>query len=158
MPSLAGSLLSLTSLVGTLGELGIVKKHLLQASREILLAVQGLLEFADDYVSNLSSSADHQQTLRAAINYAHKTIRLVANQLPRGDDEAYRALHRKVMNSILEVIEAEIRKNTRQKSQKAQMKVEVFEAIRNVLLRETYERESRAATKPRSEKKHDQPI
>lgn len=143
MPSLASSLLNLTSLVGTLGELGIVKKHLLGASREILLAVQGLLEFADQHVSGVSAGgSNHQQTLHGVITYAHKTLRAVTRQLPRGDEEEYRALHQKVMNSILEVIEAEIRKNARQKHQKAKMKAEVFSAIRNVLLRETYERES----------------
>jgi hypothetical protein len=154
MPSLTSSLLNLTSLVGTLGELGIVKKHLLRASREVLLAIQGLLEFADQYVSNPNAGSDHQQTIHAAINYAQKTLRSLTKQLPRGDEEEYRALHRKVMNSILEVIEGEIRKNTRQKNQKAKMKVEVFDAIRNVLLRETYERETQESDtgKGRSEK------
>jgi len=51
-------------------------------------------------------------------------------------------MHRKVMNSILEVLEKEIRKNAKLKNQQAKMKAEVYEAIRNVLLKQMYEQET----------------
>ncbi len=138
------NLINLTSLLGGLSELGTVKKHLLRASREVLLAVQGLLEFVEQYVSGSSSTTDRQQTLQAAISYAQKTLRSITRQIPRGDEDEFQALHRKVVGSILEVLEGEIRKNNRQKTQKAKMKAEVFQAIRNVLLKEMYEPEVEA--------------
>lgn len=141
MPSLAGSLLNLSSLLNGLSELGPVKKHLFRASREFLLAVHSLLNFADQYVSNLSREPDHQQMIRTTISYAQKTIRTIAGQLPRGDEEEYRTLHRKVMKSILEVLDGEIRKNSRSANPKARMKVEVFQAIRNVLTKEINEKD-----------------
>ncbi len=142
MPSLAGNLLNLGSLLDGLSELGVVKKHLLRAGREVLMAVQGLLGFADQYVSAKTTPSEHQQTISSAISYAQKTLRALAQQLPRGDEEEYRSLHRKVMNSILEVLEKEIRKNTKLKSQQAKMKAEVYDAIRNVLLKQMVEQES----------------
>lgn len=147
MALLTDSLVGLTSILSGLSELGIVKKHLLRASREVLLAVQGLLEVVEQYVGE---KPDSQQSLHSVLTYAQKMIRHVAHQLPRGDEDEYRSLHRKVMNSILEVIEGEIRKNKRrrqtghanQTSQTAKMKVEVLEAIRNVLLKEVYEQQT----------------
>ncbi len=106
------------------------------------MAVQGLLGFADQYVSAKTSNSDHQQTISHAITYAQKTLRTLAQQLPRGDEEEYMALHRKVMGSILEVLEREMRKNAKLKSQQAKMKAEVYEAIRNVLLKQMYEQET----------------
>ena len=144
MPSLAGSLLTLSSFLNGLSEFSDVKKHLLRASREVLLAVQGLLEVAEQYVA---SSADNPQSLSGVISYAQKTIRTIARQLPHGNEEEYRMLHRKVMNSILDVIEGEIRKSSRVKNPKSKMKSEVFEAIRNVLLKETYEQETKGRPK-----------
>lgn len=154
MPSLTGNILNIASLLDGLSELGIVKKHLLRAGREVLMAVQGLLGFADQYVSARATGAEHQQTISSAITYAQKTLRNLAQQLPRGDEEEYRALHRKVMGSILEVLEREIRKNAgspeskvrksqnSQQSQNSKMKAEVYEAIRNVLLKQMYEQET----------------
>ena len=142
MASLTGSLLSLGSLLDGFSELGIVKKHLLRAGREILMAIQGLLGFADQYVSAKTTPSEHQQTISNAISFAQKTLRALAQQLPRVDEEEYRSLHRKVMNSILEVLEREIRKNAKQKNQQARMKAEVYDAIRNVLLKQMYEQES----------------
>jgi len=132
----AAGLLNISSLLGGLSELGVVKKHLFRASREILLAVNSLLGFADQYVSSLATEEQHQQILRNAISFAQKSLRAIARQLPRGDEEEYRTLHGKVMRSILEVLDGEIRKNSRLTSQKGRMKVEVFQAIRNVLLKE----------------------
>lgn len=142
MPSLAGSLLNLGTLLDGLSELGPVKKHLLRAGREVLLAIQGLLGVADQYVSSRMSGADHQQTISHAISYAQKTLRNLAQQLPRSDEEEYRSLHRKVMGSILEVLEREIRKNAKLRNQSSKMKAEVYQAIRNVLLKQLYEQES----------------
>lgn len=143
MPTLTGSFLNIASLLNGLSELGIVKKHLLRASREVLMAVQSVLSFADQYVTDRTEDTDPQQAVRQAISYAQKTLRMLAQQLPRGDEEEYRTLHRKVMNSILEVIEKEIGKNKKSKAQKSQMKSEVLEAIRNVLLKEMYEQETK---------------
>lgn len=152
MASLAGNLLNLGSLLDGLSELGVVKKHLLRAGREVLMAVQGLLGFADQYVSAQYSAkttpSEHQQTISSAIGYAQKTLRALAQQLPRGDEEEYRFLHRKVMSSILEVLEKEIRKNTKLKNQQAKMKAEVYDAIRNVLLKQMYEQETSTEEKP----------
>ena len=142
MPSLTGSLLNLGTLLDGLSELGVVKKHLLRAGREVLMAIQGLLGFADQYVSAKATDSDHQQTISNAISYAQKTLQSLAQQLPRTDEEEYRFLHRKVMNSILEVLEKEISKNTKAKNQQSKMKAEVYEAIRNVLLNQMYERET----------------
>lgn len=147
MPTLTNSLLNLTSLFGTLSELGPVKKHLFRASREILLAVNSLLGFADQYVSGFSAHSgqnERQEMVRAAIRYARKSVRSIARQLPRGDAEEYRTLHRKVMSSILDVLEGEILKNSKLTTAKAKMKVEVFQAIRNVLLKEMDEEEIRS--------------
>jgi hypothetical protein len=146
MPSLTSNFLNIGSLLDGLSELGIVKKHLLRAGREILMAVQSLLGFADQYVSAKASDSDHQQTISNAINYAQKTLHALAQQLPRTDEEEYRSLHRKVMNSILEVLEKEIRKNTKLKNQQSKMKAEVYEAIRNVLLKQMYEQETTQET------------
>jgi len=142
MSSFAGGLLNIGSLLDSLSELGIVKKHLLRAGREILMAIQSLLGFADQYVSAKSTDSEHQQTISHAISYAQKTLRTLAQQLPRTDEEEYRSMHRKVMNSILEVLEKEIRKNAKLKNQQAKMKAEVYEAIRNVLLKQMYEQET----------------
>jgi hypothetical protein len=145
MTTLSGSLLNLSSLVDGLAELGLVKKHLLRASREVLLAVQGLLGFAEQYVSGHLSGNESQQTIQHVIGYAQRTLKTLAHQLPRSDEEEYRTLHRKVMNSILDVLESEIRKNTKsknQKSPKSMMKAEVLEAIRKVLLKQMYEEET----------------
>ncbi|HSA60076.1 MAG TPA: hypothetical protein VLJ37_10375 [bacterium] len=139
MPTLSSSFLNLTSLLDGLSELGIVKKHLLRASREVLLAVDGLLGFAEQQVTGRLSGADSQQTVQNVINYAQKTLKTLAQQLPRTDEDEYRSLHRKVMNSILDVLEGEISKNVRAKNQKAKMKAEVLEAIRKVLLKQMYE-------------------
>lgn len=141
MPTLTSSLIQLTSLMEHLSGLGDVKKHLFRASREILLAFQELLEMVEQYAANLLSKTDQQQTIQGIINYAQKMIRNIVKQLPRADEEDYRVLHRKVMNSILEVLEGEIRKNGRTHNPKSKMKVEVFQAIRNVLLKEMYEQE-----------------
>ena len=137
---LSSGLLNLSSLLGGLAELAPVKKHLLRASREILMAVQGLLNFADQHVSS-SDEKDQQQTIHQAISFAQKTLRHLARQLPKGDEEEYRTLHRKVMMSILDVLDTEIQKNERSKNQKTKMKAEVFQAIRKVLLRQMYEQE-----------------
>src|SRR3989338_6958 len=139
MPSLTGNILNLGSLLDGLSELGIVKKHLLRASREVLLAIQSLLGFADQYVSGGTDGSDHQQTISNAIGFAQKTLQNLSQQLPRSDEDECRSLHRKVMGSILEVLEREIGKNARHKTQKSKMKEEVFEAIRNVLLKQMYE-------------------
>lgn len=136
MPSFTSSLLQLTSLMSSVSGLGNIKKHLFRASREVLLAFQGLLDVVEQYTSNALSKTDQQQTVQGIINYAQKMVRSLVRQLPRGDEEEYQVLHRKVMSSILEVIEGEIRRNSRLHNQKAKMKIEVFQAIRNVLLRE----------------------
>ena len=144
MPTLSGSLLNLSSLIDGLAELGLVKKHLLRAGREVLLAIQSLLGFAEQHVSGHLAGNDSQQAIQQVIGYAQKTLRTLAQQLPRSDEEEYRTLHRKVMNSILDVLEGEIRKNIHgknQKSQKSKMKAEVLEAIRKVLLKQMYEEE-----------------
>lgn len=141
MTTLSSSLLNLTSLLDGLSELGLVKKHLLRAGREVLLAVQSLLGFAEQQVSGRLAGNDSQQAIQQVINYAQKTLRTLAQQLPRADEEEYRTLHRKVMNSILDVLESEIHKNARSKNQKAKMKAEVLEAIRKVLLKQMYEEE-----------------
>ncbi len=134
-------LLTLSNLLGGLSELSTVRKHLFRASREVLLAIQDLLGFADQYVGNLTSKADQQEVIRSAIVYAQKTLRGLAQRFPKGDDDEFRSLHRKVLGSILDVLEGEIRKNSKQKSQKSSMKVEVLQAIRNVLLKEMYDQE-----------------
>lgn len=144
MTTLSSSLLNISSLLDGLSELGIVKKHLLRAGREVLMAVQSLLGFAEQQVSGRLSGADSQQTIQHVIGYAQKTLRTLAQQLPRADEEEYRTLHRKVMNSILDVLESEIRKNAKapkSKDQKSKMKAEVLEAIRKVLLKQIYEEE-----------------
>lgn len=150
MTTLTGSLLNLSSLLNGLSELGPVKRHLFRASREVLLAASGLLDFANQYVSGLSREPDRQEMVHSAIRYAQKTLRTIARQLPRGDEEEYRLIHRKVMSSILEVLDGEIGKSSKLKTQKSRMKVEVFEAIRNVLLKELYDPEE-----PREEGSHD---
>lgn len=142
MATLTGSLLNLTSLLDGLSELGIVKKHLLRAGREVLLAADGLLGVADQYVSGKTAGGDSQQTLQQVIGYAQKTLKTLAQQLPRTDEDEYRSLHRKVMNSILDVLESEIRKNAKSKNQKTKMKADVLEAIRKVLLKQMYEQDS----------------
>ena len=152
LPSLTSSLLSITDIVRTLSGLGIVKKHLLRAAQEVLLAVQGFLQFADQQIADNLSPSDHQKGIHAAISYAQKTIRNLTGQLPRGDEEQYKILRRKVMTSILEVLEAEIQKSGRRNNQKAKMKAEVLEAIRNVLLKEMYEQETT------SKEKHDHAV
>jgi hypothetical protein len=144
MPTLTGSLLGLSSLFDSLSGLAPVKKHLFRASREMLLAVQGLLEVADQYVQSGDSPSNNQQAVRMAIVYAQKTVKGITQQLPRGndgDDEEYRILQRKVMGSILDVLEGEIRKGERGTAPKQKMKVEVLQAIRNVLLKEMYGQE-----------------
>lgn len=138
--------MNLTSLLDGLSELGIVKKHLLRASREVILAVEGLLGVADQYVSGRSGEGDSQQKLQHVIGYAQKTLNTLAGQLPRSDEDEYRSLHRKVMNSILDVLEGEIRKNTKSKNQKSKMKAEVLEAIRKVLLKQMYQQEIKEET------------
>jgi hypothetical protein len=145
MATLSGSLLNLSSLIDGLAELGLVKKHLFRAGREVLLAVQSLLGLAEQHVSGGLEGNDSQQTIQQVIGYAQKTLRTVAQRLPRSDEEEYRTLHRKVMNSILDVLEGEIRRNAKApsspKSQKSKMKAEVLEAIRKVLLKQMYEEE-----------------
>ena len=126
----------LGSLIKGFAELGGVKGHLFTASREILLAVQGSLGLVDHYVGTMSDS-DRQQIVRLFLGYAKKTIRGVANQLPRGNEKEFRDLHAKVLHSILDVIDAEIRKNrTRTQNPKGKMKDEVLHAIRSVLVKE----------------------
>src|SRR5262245_59815758 len=141
MSTLSGSLLNLSSLIDGLAELGLVKKHLLRAGREVLLAVQSLLGLADQHVASHLSGNGSQQALQQVIGYAQKTLRTLAQQLPRSDEDEYRTLHRKVMNSILDVLEGEIHKNNKVKNQKSKMKAEVLEAIRKVLLKQMYEEE-----------------
>ncbi len=153
MASLTGSLLQLTSLLDGLSELGIVKKHLLRAGREILMAVQSLLGLAENYATGLTEGADRQQAIQSTIGYAQRILQSLAEQLPKGDDEEYRSLHRKVMNSILEVLEREIRKNSKMKAEKSKMKSEVYEAIRQVLLRQMYERDSEPVVVEKKTKK-----
>jgi hypothetical protein len=145
MTTLSGSLLNISSLIDGLSELGIVKKHLLRAGREVLMAVQSLLGFAEQYVSGRLAGNDSQQALQQVIGYAQKTLKTLAHQLPRSDEDEYRTLHRKVMNSILDVLESEIHRNAKtknQKSPKSMMKAEVLEAIRKVLLKQMYEEET----------------
>lgn len=137
MAAIPNNLLNLSSLVSGLAELAPVKKHLLRAGREFLLAINGLLGFADQYVSGDPTASDRQELLGSALKYARKAVRTIAQQLPRGDEEEYRMLHRKVIDSILDVLDGEIRKNSRLPNPKAKLKVEVFQAIRNVLLKET---------------------
>ncbi len=141
MAPLTSSLLNLASFVSGLSELAPVKKHVFRAGREVLLAIEELLEFVEQYVgeSGLSvGKAVPPQTIQNVIDFAQKSIHKLAKQLPKGDEEEYKLLHRKVMSSILEVLDMEIHKNSRRKNQKAKMKVEVFEAIRKVLLREIH--------------------
>lgn len=136
--------MSLISLVAGLSELAPIKKHLFRASRELLLAVQSLLHFVDQYVNSAASPSDNQQRIRNAIGYAQKTIRSVTRQLPTDNEGGYQAMHRKVVKSILEVIESEIRKHSsgnppkpsHSLSQKSKMKLEALDAIRNALLKE----------------------
>lgn len=135
-------LLTLSSLIGSFGELATVRKHLFRASREILLAIQDLLGFADQYVTGITSRQEQQELIRSAINYAQKTLKTLAQKFPKGDEEEFRSLHRKVLGSILDVLEGEIRKVSKIKNQKATMKIEVLQAIRNVLLKEMYEQET----------------
>lgn len=145
------NLLSLGSLLGGLSELGTVKRHLFRASREILLAVNSLLGFADQYVSGLTSEtvpADRQEMLSGVIRYAQKTLRTITRQLPRGDEAEYRALHHRVMGSILEVLDIEIKKSSKNSSAKARMKVDVLQAIRNVLLKEMDEEKTQERGEP----------
>lgn len=143
MATLTSTLLSLSTVLGKFSELGPVKEHLFKAGREVLLATQSFLGFVEDYVGGSASESDRQQMVQGAIQYAQKAIRTLVRQLPRVDEQEYRALHRKVMGSILEVLDAEIRGNARKNTQKSKMKVEVFEAIRNVLVREMYDQDKK---------------
>lgn len=129
--------------MGTLSDLSPVKKHLLRASREVLMAVHSLLGFADQFVSGHDFDTLSPVAVKTAISYAQKTLKRVTQMLPQGADEVeYRALHRKVVNSILEVLEGEIQNHSRRLSNpKIKMKVEVLQAIRGVLLKEMYEQE-----------------
>lgn len=139
MPTLVSTLLGLSSVMDQLSELGPVKKHLFRAGREVLLAVQSLLRFVEEYVTRSPLESDQQQMVSGAISYAQKMIRTLVRQLPQGNEDEYRALHRKVMNSILEVLDHEIRTHSRKTTQKAKLKVEVFQAVRHVFLKEMYE-------------------
>ncbi len=141
MPNLSQSLLHLSSLLGSLSGLTEVRDHLFKASREVLLAVQGLLDMADQYVQDVSGTTDKQASLQGIIQYAQKLIKTVTKQLPQNDAEGFRVIHRNVVSSILEVIEGEMKKAGRSHHPKAKMKLEVFEAVRKVLLKEMYEQE-----------------
>ena len=126
-----------------LAELGGVKTHLFTASREVLLAVQGLLGLVDRYVGSVPSD-ERQQVIRLFLTYARKTIRRITDQLPKGNEKQFRELHSKVMSSILEVLDMEIRKNRpRTSTPKGKMKEEVLQAIRTVLVKEIGEEDEK---------------
>ena len=111
-----GTLLQLSSFLGGFSELSNVKKHLLGAGREVLAAVEGVLGFAEQYVSNPSGGSnggtDRNRAVGSAIQFAQKTIREISQRLPHGNEGDYRTLHRKVMGSILDVLDQEIEKSS----------------------------------------------
>lgn len=135
----SSTLLQWSSFLGGLSELSTVKKHLLGAGREVLMAVQGLLGVVEQSVSGQRTETDQERTIETIVRYAKQTIQEISKKLPPGDAGGYPALHRKVMKSILDVLEQEIKKNGRLKTQKAQIKVEALQAIRHVLIKEVLE-------------------
>lgn len=150
LSSISTGLFQLASLMSNFSELGHVKKHVFRAGREVLLAFKELLEIVDQYIADVNDGGSTQQALQTALGYAQGTIHQLVKKLPRSDEEDYRSMHRKVMGSILEVIESEIGRSQKVKSQKSQekakMKAEVLEAIRKVLLKEMYERSDAVTT------------
>ncbi len=140
---------------GNLSELGDVKKHVFRAGKEVLLAFRELLEIVEQYISEVNAGGSSQQALQTALGYAQVTIHTLVSKLPKKDDDDYLSMHRKVMGSILEVIESEITRSQKAKPQKVtgkaheknqekhqekiKMKTEVLEAIRKVLLKEMYD-------------------
>lgn len=143
---------------GNLSELGDVKKHVFRAGKEVLLAFKELLEIVEQYISEVNAGGSSQQALQTALGYAQGTIHALVSKLPKNEENDYLSMHRKVMGSILEVIESEISRSQKSKSHNAQkmtgksheknqeklqekikMKTEVLEAIRKVLLKEMYD-------------------
>lgn len=134
MAKIPSSLINISALLQGLGELGAIKKHLFKASREILLAVQSLLQMADGYVSG--PGTDKYQAMASVLAYAQKTLRTVVARLPHDDDEQFAELQGKVFETILSVIDYEIKETGQQKNPKSKMKQEVLNAIRDVLTKE----------------------
>ncbi len=136
MPKSAANLIDLSTIIKGLGELGTIKKHLFKASKEILLAVQSLFSLADGYVNGMN--VEQAQSMATVLGYVQKTIQGLVNRLSQVDEDDFLELQEKVFQTILAVIDHEIKENNAIKTQKARMKQEVLLAIRGVLLKEMH--------------------
>ncbi len=84
--ALTNNLLGLASLIGNLSELTPVKQHLLKAGHETLLAVDDLLSFVDKTVTEAVSSEDVQRLVHGGVGYAQKTIQILTDRFPEGEE------------------------------------------------------------------------
>ena len=91
MPNLTTNFLNLVSLASKFSGLGNVKGHLLGAGRELLLALQSLLEVVEKEVSSESDSQQSIQSIASIVAYAQKTIRTAVQQLPKTNNADYLA-------------------------------------------------------------------
>ena len=134
--SLTSQLLGIASLVSQVSELKGVKNHLFKAGREVLLATKSILDLVDKNVSDATSQTDLQEKVQIIIRYVKRVLKMLVKKLPQADEQEYRILHKKVIGSILDVLDSEIRSNQKKKTQKSKMKAEALEAIRQVLMKE----------------------
>ena len=128
------NLLELAPFLKRLSELGVAKKHFLSAGREILLLIGSLLQVADNAVGETGDNVN-AQTVKAVLTTVRHSLHNLAAQLPSGDDEKFQLLYRSVAETIVRVIEEEIRK-TPASSAKTKAKKEALESIRIVLQKE----------------------
>ncbi|MBI2082120.1 MAG: hypothetical protein HYT76_00990 [Deltaproteobacteria bacterium] len=116
-----------SSLAGLFSQLGIARRHLFQAGREVLLLFQSLLELADRYAEGATKDV---------LSQVKGLTTAVLDKLPDGDEKKAEEMRQAIFQSILGVLEVEIGRFSRSTSPKTQLKREALETIVTTLRKE----------------------
>lgn len=124
-----------SSLVNTLSQLGLARRHLFQAGREMLLLLQSLIDLAGGYTEGLKPTKT-VVTTKEVLEQVKGLTSAVLDKFPDGKKEEAEETRRAVFQSILGVLNDERERFLRASSPKVQLKREALETIIAILQKE----------------------
>ena len=135
---MTATLQDIATLWTTLSKLGPTKRHLFRAGREILLAVDSILQIAEDYLVAVPLSSDKKTLSEFFITTCQRVVKTLAAPLDNGTEGEAQAIHNRVLESIIGVINEELgRLATATKSSPAdRVKLQALTSIRETLDRQ----------------------
>lgn len=140
------SLQDIATLWSTLSKLGPTKKHLFRAGREVLLAVDSILQIAEDYLGTVPLSSDKKTVTDFFLSTCQRVVKGLAAPLEGGSQDASEDeskgesnfIHNRVLESIIGVLNEELgRLATATKTSPAdRVKLQALTSIRETLARQ----------------------